>query len=349
MGNAFGSGNNEKNKRKLSETRDDDEDEHDPLYSLPDEVQRIVLGDVELSAEQLKAAGHLKYELIARKRDYTSNPVLALDDVEAIAPPSTLDYDDSELNVIHACCYFEWTSPPDDATIRAMGDVERRGLWRFWSRPWRMRGGGGYDNAGRSLQTGESFKAMAFKLNGGERPDEAFFLKHFKVRRTTYENMSRPKRVWYVQLNVIRLPSRDYAWVETNKQWLEEHGVFSACDKYCASADFVGQRGNRKERKTRSTEIRRDLNERLQCREFVDDDGTRLRVLAVRWSEDVQWSEGLEPEPQFVVLCYEARLADPHANQTHSSYLNRMLPDSSPMSVEEVEDLIARAPKRART
>ena len=218
MGNAFGSGNNEKNKRKLSETRDDDEDEHDPLYSLPDEVQRIVLGDVELSAEQLKAAGHLKYELIARKRDYTSNPVLALDDVEAIAPPSTLDYDDSELNVIHACCYFEWTSPPDDATIRAMGDVERRGLWRFWTRPWSFCGEGGYDSAAKSLQTGESFKATAMEMNGGKKPNEAFFLKHFKVPYKTYNMMPRPKRVWYVQLNSFRWPSRDYLWVEANKR-----------------------------------------------------------------------------------------------------------------------------------
>ena len=58
MGNAVGSGNNEKNKRKLSETRDDDEDEHDPLGDLPDEVQLIVSGEVELSEKQCEAAGH---------------------------------------------------------------------------------------------------------------------------------------------------------------------------------------------------------------------------------------------------------------------------------------------------
>jgi len=144
--------------------------------------------------------------------------VLARDDVKAIKPPSTLDYDDSELDVIHACCYFEWTSPPDDATIRAMGDVERRGLWRFWTRPWSFCGEGGYDSAAKSLQTGESFKATAMEMNGGKKPNEAFFLKHFKVPYKTYNMMPRPKRVWYVQLNSFRWPSRDYLWVEANKR-----------------------------------------------------------------------------------------------------------------------------------
>ena len=166
MGNAFGSGNNEKNKRKLSETRDDDEDEHDPLGDLPYPVRLIVLDEVELTEEQREAAGHFKWELEDAGRDYTSNPVLARDDVKAKKPPSTLDYDDSELDVIHACCYFEWTSPPDDATIRAMGDVERRGLWRFWSRPWKMYGDR-YDGAAMSLQAFESFKSTAFEMNGG--------------------------------------------------------------------------------------------------------------------------------------------------------------------------------------
>ena len=72
-------------------------------------------------------------------------------------------------------------------------------------------------------------------------------------------------------------------------------------------------------------------------------------MLAARWSEDLQWREGTEPEPQFVVLCYEARLADPTKNLKNSYYISRLEPDSFPMFVEEVEDLIARTPKRARS
>ena len=58
MDKALGSDINETKDRERSETSDDDEDEHDPLGDLPDEVQLIVSGEVELSEKQCEAAGH---------------------------------------------------------------------------------------------------------------------------------------------------------------------------------------------------------------------------------------------------------------------------------------------------
>ena len=58
MGNIVGSGNKATNKRKLSETRDDDQDQDDPLGDLPEAVRLIVLGEVKLSEKQCEAAGH---------------------------------------------------------------------------------------------------------------------------------------------------------------------------------------------------------------------------------------------------------------------------------------------------
>jgi len=128
--------------------------------------------------------------------------------------------------------------------------------------------------------------------------------------------------------------------------WLEEHGVFSAWEKHSASVDFVAPRGHSRghsdESRGSDHNITRDLNRRLQGEEFVyPDDDKWYRVLVVRWSEE------FDP-PQNVVLCYEARLADPHANQTHSSYISRMSDECFPASIEEVDDWIERSPKRAR-
>lgn len=206
----------------------------------------------------------------------------------------------------------------------------------------------------RSQRAFESFKTVAIKLNDGNEPDKAFWLKQldvisYKAGRST---KSQYKVLFYLRLNYVVRRGDDYtpAWAETNKEWLVKTGLFSAWAEHRASPEFVRRGGRTGEVKGRDAAVRKALNERLQCEEFDDDDdGKRYRVLSVRWSEDVRWDEGCEPEPQFVALCYEARLADPHANQKNSRYISRMEDDSVPMSIEEVEDLIARTPKRART
>ena len=342
MGNAVGSGNNEKNKRKLSETRDDDQEEHDPLWDLPDAVQDIVLGEVELSTEQLKAAGHYLWEVQNAGRDYTSIAVLALPGVVAIQPPSTLDYDESQLDVIHAACFQEWGGcPPDHATIRAMGAVGRRALVRFWSREWKYAGEGGNNGAARSVEAFETFKAMARELNGGEEPGEAFWIKHFKVRKRAFSQYQKDLANWYDQLN-RKVVNGKALWAQTNKKWLEGVGVFSAWEKHRASEDFVGPGGYSGEVRGGSHEITTALNQRLQCKEFVyPDDDKRYRVLVVRYSKEFN-------PPQNIVLCYDARLADPDANQTSKRYTGRMTEHCFAATVEEVEEWIARTPKRAR-
>ena len=83
------------------------------------------------------------------------------------------------------------------------------------------------------------------------------------------------------------------------------------------------------------------MNARLQCKEFVcPDDDKWYRVLVVRWIP--KWES-------HAVLCYEARLADPTANQKVAYYINRMEDECFSASVEDVDDWIKRSPKRART
>jgi hypothetical protein len=139
MGNVIGSGNNEEKKRGRNTTRDDKED--DPLCSLPYDVRLIAAGG-ELSEEEREAAGMYLFEVVQANRKYDLNPVLARDGVAAIEPPSRLSFTVPQLNVIHAICFWFWDAcPPDNATIRMMGPVERRALWRFRSRKWAWKGG----------------------------------------------------------------------------------------------------------------------------------------------------------------------------------------------------------------
>ena len=344
MDNAVGSDNNETNIRERSVTSDDDqEDEGSPLHDLPDDVRLIVEGEVELSTEQREAAGHLKYELIARKRYFTANGFFSRHAVEAIAPPSELDYDVPQLNVIHAACFVLWGGcPPDHATIRAMGAVEHRALLRYLSKEWRMCGAasGASSGAARSAQTFLDFKEKAIEMNGGREPDEAFFTREFKVRYRDYKLMDKPESSWYFHLSLCGPQRRTDLWVEDNKQWLEDHGVFSAWEKHRASADFVVKGGYSAEVSGRSTAITPALNQRLQGEEFVyPKDGKRYKVLVVRWIPDRE---------QFAVLCYEARLADPTKDPKSRVYIGRMKGECFSASVEDVDDWIERSPKRAR-
>ena len=137
-------------------------------------------------------------------------------------------------------------------------------------------------------------------------------------------------------------PSKgEYIWVTNNKKWLEDSGVFSAWEKHC---EALGGRpraggstgevlGNYKQATTA-------LNRRLQGDEFIDDDDKRYKVLVVRYDQK---------RGENVALCYEARLADPTKNQKHSHYISRMVPVSFAMSIEDVDERIARTPKRPRT
>ena len=105
-----------------------------------------------------------------------------------------------------------------------------------------MCGSGAGSAAAKSAQTFLDFKEKARELNGGEEPGEAFWIKHFKVRKRAYKQYEKDLAKWYDQLN-RQVFNGQYVWAKTNEKWLEDVGVFSAWEKHRASEDFVGPGG----------------------------------------------------------------------------------------------------------
>ena len=282
-------------------------DKTNPLYYMNLAGRKVAFCE-ELSQEQALALGNYKYELDAAGVDYSGISLLTRGDVFAMKPPRRLKLTEPMRDAIEvAARVLYWINPPDDATIDKMGPVMRYAQFRVYTTQWRkVQRGCKTSLLKHSADSFAEFKEMAFKLNGGTKPDEAFWIKHFKVRERVYKNMEKNKSLFYYHLNYVVKPSSARGpalWATNNETWLRDHGVFSAWEKHRVSADFVGPRGNAGD--AGEPKMTDHHHHRLRGTYFVDEYGEEWCVLKVAWDDDYDCNHA---------FYYDAALGDPPGN-----------------------------------
>ena len=299
------------------------------------------------SEAQLLGLGYVKYEYLQYGLEVASHPLLGRDDVKAKKPPNNVFWEEPVSDACETAIRWTfWLDPPGEDV--SLGPIVRHFLRRMWLPPFQyMRIGNGNSRRAKSAEVFVEFKEMAFKLNGGAKPDEDFWTEHFKVTKRAYEKMKNDKRMWYKHLRKFcsyTTDKRPALWVTDNKQWFEEHGVFSAWEKHCEALGGRPRGGGL----VGEPKMTRRHYDRLRGTYFVDEWGDQWRVLLVEWDDEDVCN---------YAYYYDAELGDPPSGQ----YRGKNRPDGSRWptiedceysTVEQVDEWIAarhKPKKRART
>jgi len=347
------------NKRKHEDTRshpspgDDSKEERadeDCMQLMNREGWRLY--NLEQPSEaQLLGLGYVKYEYLQYGLEVASHPLLGRDDVKAKKPPNNVFWEEPVSDACETAIRWTfWLDPPGEDV--SLGPIVRHFLRRMWLPPFQfMRIGNGNSRRAKSAEVFVEFKEMAFKLNGGAKPDEDFWTEHFTVRNKDYMKMGDAKRRFYLHLQCLVQPStakdplRSLRWVTNNKKWLEDSGVYSAWEKHCAamggrprSGGWVGE-----------PKMTVHHHRRLRGTYFVDEYGEEWCVLLVEWDDEYDCNHA---------FYYDAALGDPPGNGVLYRYPRAdgsrwpTIEDCEYSTVEQVDEWIAarhKPKKRART
>ena len=296
------------NKRKHEDCRpnplpaDDSEEERadeDCMQLMNREGWRLYNLD-QPSEAQLLGLGYVKYEYLQYGLEVASHPLLGRDDVKAKKPPNNVFWEEPVSDACETAIRWTfWLDPPGEDV--SLGPIVRHFLRRMWLPPWTFgRIGNGNSRRARSAEVFVEFKEMAFKLNGGAKPDEDFWLERFTVLYKTSLQMEVSKRMFYEHLRWVVMPSgsKEALWVSNNKKWFEDSGVYSAWEKHCAAIGGRPRTGGW----VGEPKMTRHHHDRLRGTYFVDEWGEEWRVLKVMWDDDYDCNHA---------FYYDAALGDP--------------------------------------
>ena len=344
------------NKRKHEDTRshpspaDDSEEERadeDCMQLMNREGLRLFNLD-QPSAAQLQGLGWLKYEYKQYGLKVDGHPLLDRDDVRANKPPNNIFWG---AEPVRDACETAvrisfWLDPPGEDVI--LGPIARHFYRRMLLPPFQfMRIGNGNSRRARSAEVFVDFREMAFTLNGGAKPNEAFWRERLRVQWKVYVNFDDSKRLFYEHLHMVVMPkgSKEALWVSNNKQWFEEHGVFSAWEKHCEALGGRPRAGGL----AGEPKMTDHHHRRLRGTYFVDEYGEEWCVLKVAWDDDYDCNHA---------FYYDAALGDPPGNGVLYRYPRAdgsrwpTIEDCEYSTVEQVDEWIAarhKPKKRART